>query len=389
MSNLEALLDACPRAPGFLWDWPGLMNTPVGPLLSRLEETPQNPVWHGEGSAGRHTRMVCEALAADPAFRALDTRPRQELAVAALLHDIGKIPATRLEGGVWTSPHHSAAGARMARELLWTEFGLCGTPEGQAFRETVCLLIRSHMLPGHILDQTDPQERLLRIAADGELCPDFSVERLCLLAQADARGRVAADVGELTDKIALCRQEAEEAGCLRGPGEFADAYTQRAYFKGRGVWRHQRAYDDTWGEVLLLCGLPGTGKDTWIGEHAAHLPQVSMDDLRRTMGISPTEEQGRVAQAAKEQARRHLRVREPFVWNATSLTVSTRGKMIGLFESYGASVRAVYLETGWEGNLRRNARRKKAVPESAVGKMLGKLAPPQRWEAQRVDWICV
>lgn len=383
------MLNTCPHAPEFTWDWAGVMNTPVGALLSKMEKIPQNPLWHGEGSAGQHTKLVCEELSADHVFRALPVRSQQELAVAALLHDIGKIPNTRLEDGQWTAPNHSTTGARMARELLWKEFGLCGTPENQSFRETVCLLIRNHMLPSHILEQADPEKRLLRIAAGKELCQGFTVERLCILAEADVRGRIAPDVEELLEKISLCRQEADAAGCLHGPGAFADAYTQRAYFQGRKLWREQSLYNDTWGEVILLSGLPGTGKDTWIREHCAHLPVVSLDELRRTMGVSPTDEQKRVAQAAREQARQYLRARQSFIWNATNLTELMRGQLISLFEGYGAAVRAVYLETNWEENLRRNAGRGDAVPVYAVEDMLGKLVPPQRWEAQQVEWYCI
>lgn len=389
MEKLEALLNACPHGPDFIWDWPGLMHTPVSALLSRMEEVRQNPVWHGEGNAARHTRLVCEALSADPAFRALPVRSQQELSVAALLHDIGKIPNTKLEDGQWVAPHHSTTGARMARELLWKEFGLCGTPENQSFRETVCLLIRHHMLPGHILDQADPEKRLLRMAADRKLCRDFSIEQLCLLARADVLGRIAPDTEELLEKVTLCRQEAEAAGCLNEPGTFGDAYTQRAYFQGRKVWRAQSLYNDAWGEVILLSGLPGTGKDTWIREHASHLPMISLDELRRIMGVSPADGQGSVVQAAKEQARKYLRARQSFIWNATNLTEPMRSKLISLFENYGAAVRIVYLETGWEENLRRNADRKDAVPEHAVEAMLGKLVPPQRWEAQFVEWYCI
>lgn len=389
VTKLEALLSACPHAPDYQWNWPELMKTPVGIWLSRMEDIPQNPVLHAEGSVGRHTKLVCEALAADPSFRASPARHQQEAAVAALLHDIGKIPNTRMEDGQWVSPHHSTTGARMARELLWKDFGLCGTAEGQAFRETVCLLIRNHMLPGHILDQADPEKRLLQAAADRELCHHFSIEQLCMLAQADVRGRIAPDTDELLERVALCRQEADMAGCLYGSGAFADAYTQRAYFKGRKVWREQSLYNDTWGEVILLSGLPGTGKDTWIREHASHLPMVSLDELRKTMDVSPTDEQGQVAQAAREQARGYMRAKQPFVWNATNLTEPMRGKLIELFEGYGAAVRVVYLETSWEETLRRNAEREDAVPERAIEDMLGKLVPPRRWEAQHVDWICV
>jgi len=385
---LQTLLSACPHAPDYRWDWHEIMKTAVGPLLSKMDLIPQDPIWHGEGSVGNHTRLVCEALASDPVFRALPVRSQPIMAVAALLHDVGKIPTTRQQDGRWTAPHHSTAGARMVRELLWTEFDLCGTREKQLFRETVCLLIRHHMLPGHILDQAKPEMRLLRTAADGELCADFSIQRLCMLAAADVRGRTAPDKEELLEKVALCVQEAETAGCLHQPGVFADAYTQRAYFQGRNVWRGQSLYNDAWGEVILLCGLPGTGKDTWIQKNCPQLPMVSLDELRTAMDVSPTEDQGRVAQAAKEQARKYLRTHQSFIWNATNLTESMRCSLINLFEGYGAAVRVVYLETGWKENLRRNTERKAQVPESAIADMLGKLVPPQRWEAQAVDWIC-
>ncbi len=389
MSKPENLLNACPHAPDYVWNWSSLMHTPVGALLSRMKEVPQDPTWHGEGDVYQHTRLVCEALAADPAFRTLPIRSQQELSVAALLHDVGKIPNTKLEGDQWVAPNHSATGARMAREMLWKEFDLCGTPEKQSFRETVCRLIRNHMLPGHILDQDDLERRLLRMAVDKELCQDFSIAQLCVLAQADVRGRIAPDTEELLEKVDLCRQEADAVACLHEPAFFADAYSQRAYFQGRGVWREQSLYDDTWGEVILLSGLAGTGKDTWIREHAAHLPVVSLDALRKTMGVSPTDKQGGVAQAAKEQARKYLRAKQPFIWNATNLTEAMRSKLVGLFEDYNAAVRIVYLETGWEENLRRNANRADAVPEHVVEDMLGKLIPPQRWEAQYVEWRCV
>lgn len=245
------------------------------------------------------------------------------------------------------------------------------------------------MVPGHILDQDDPEKRLLRMAADSELCRDFSIDRLCILARADVRGRIAPDTEELLEKVALCRQEADIAGCLYGPGSFADTYTRRAYFQGRRIWRAQSLYNDAWGEVILLSGLPGTGKDTWIREHAAHLPVVSLDELRSAMGISPVAEQGRVVQAAREQARKYLRARQTFIWNATNLTEPMRSNLVSLFEGYGAAVRIVYLETNWAENLRRNADRAAAVPEHVVEDMLYKLVPPQLWEAQYVDWYCI
>lgn len=386
---MQTLLACLPHPPQWRYDWPRLNETALQPYFNRMAKVQQHSEFHGEGDVLAHTHLVCEVLAAMPDFRTLPEKQRQALALAALLHDVGKIPCTRMEDGRWTSPGHSAAGAQMARDILWTAFGLCGTQEAQHLRETVCLLIRWHMLPGHILEREDADRKLIELAVQGQLCPDFSLHLLCMLALADARGRIAPDVEELCERAALCAAAAEERGCLHAPAPFASPVTQHAYLSGRNVWPQQELYDDAWGEVILLCGLPGTGKDTWIHRNHPELPTVCMDDIRRRMGIAPTEDQGRVIQAALEAARVHLRAHEPFVWNATCISPLMRQKPLRLFEQYGARVRIVYLETGWPENLRRNKERPYAVPESVIVRMLQNLQPPQRHEAQAVEWLCL
>jgi predicted kinase len=234
----------------------------------------------------------------------------------------------------------------------------------------------------------DTETTLLRLASNGDLTPRFTLKALCLLAEADRLGSVAADNPEMLERIELGRELCREAGCYEGPYPFASSHTRRRLFAGGAVWKDQDLYDDTWGEVVLMCGLPGTGKDTWIKANCPDLPVVSLDDLRLEMDVEPTENQGRVVQAARERAKALLREKRPFVWNATSLT-SLRAQQIDLFEQYHARVRVVYLETPWEENLRRNASRPDAVPEHVIDRMLARLEPPERFEAQAVEWICV
>ncbi len=150
----------------------------------------------------------------------------------------------------------------------------------------------------------------------------------------------------------------------------------------------QTLFDDTWGEVILMSGLPGTGKDTWIRENRPDLPVVSLDKIREELKVKPTDGQGEVIRTAQDRAREYLRKKQPFIWNTTGLTRETRQKASGLFERYGARVRTVYLETGWENRIERNAGRTEAVPESAVLRMLNRIEPPSPDEAQAVEWRC-
>lgn len=356
-------------------------------FASGMRQTPQSPRWHAEGDVLTHTRMVVDALDDVPGFNVLSERGRSILRAAAWLHDIGKTTQTRIVGGEIEAPGHSTAGSRMARKELWLNHGLCGSADAIRTREAVALAVRYHSFPPHAIDSDDAQIRLHRIASDGMLAPDFSIRMLCMLGRTDMQGRVCDDRDEMLEHIALCEELAVEEECLDAPYPFPTAATRRAYLSGRDVWKAQALHDDTWGEVVLMSGLPGTGKDTWIRRNLPDMPMVSLDDIRREYRISPTDPQGFVANVAKERARECLRRHEPFVWNATNLTEATRRQLVDLFESYRARVRIVYLETDWQTLLRQNGSREAAVPVKVIESMLGKLVPPEAHEASRVDWI--
>lgn len=389
MEEKNTVLRLTPAPPDWIVPWDALWRTNLGALLLQMAGVPQNPAYHGEGDALIHTQMVCEALVGLDQFRKLNERRRQEVFLAALLHDVGKIRCTRLEDGRWVSPRHAAAGAAMARELLWLDCGWCGRPEWQALRETVCALIRYHTLPLHAAYEADGAKRLLKAAADGAILPDFSIELLCLLAKADILGRTCGDRAELLEAVELCEVLAEEHGCLASPRPFPSRHTAYSYFSGKLELPDYELYDGAWGEVILMCGLPGTGKDTWIASHCPDKPVVSLDAIRAELGVLPGGPQKRAADEAKARAKALLREKRPFVWNATNLSADLRRGLVELFTDYHASVRIVYLETEWGEERRRNANRAAMVPEQAILRMLSKLTPPEGFEAHRVEWYCV
>ena len=157
----------------------------------------------------------------------------------------------------------------------------------------------------------------------------------------------------------------------------------------RTKWKDQELFDDTWGKVILLSGLPGTGKDTWIRENYPNLPVISLDEIRKELGISPTDNQGRVISEGHERARALLRQKTPFIWNATNISSQIRSTQIALFEQYGASVTTVFLETEWEEGLRRNSERRAAVPPAVIERLLSKLEMPESFECTSVIYKTV
>ena len=386
MTEFDQIIRYVPQNSDTKIDWQALNSTSLSPIFKRMAETMQNPEYHAEGDVLTHTKMVCEALICDPEYLNADENDKIILFLSALLHDIGKTVCTRLENGVLTSPRHSIVGAVMAREFLWHELSLSGTKEKQILRESISNLIRYHSFPPYAISAKDPQKRLITIAANGELATGFNIRKLCTLERADARGRVSKNESDHIERVEYCALAAEEACCLDAPYKFSSDYSKRAYFSGKLSWPGGEIYRDSFGEVILMSGLPGTGKDTWIEKNHPDMPVISLDRIREELRVSPLENQGPVIAEAHGRARAYLRKKTPFIWNATSINAQLRSKQISLFEEYGASVRTVFLETSMEEELRRNKERDREVPERVIMNMLSRLELPERHESETVEW---
>ncbi len=366
-----------------------LENSALFPYISRMSETFQQPDWHGEGDVLSHTLMVCQALIEDKEFGRLDPLKQMIVYTAAVFHDIGKIRCTKTENGRLISPNHALIGSKEARAILWKDFGLCGSETLRNIRECICTLIRFHTVPVHGFEKDNCERMIMSIAAMGELIPSFSLDLLRILVRADIKGRICDDHKELLESSELFFMLAEELGAFKAPVKFPSDTARRAYFLGKTYSSDTPWYDNSWGEIILLSGLPGTGKDYLTEKFYGDIPMVSLDKIRESKGISPTDPQRIVADEAKELSKKFLREKQPFVFNATNITSIIRKKNIDLFEQYGARVRTIFLETDWNTERTRNRSREKAVPEHAVEKMLDNLEPPQINECAAVEWKCV
>ena len=370
-------------------DWELLEGSALSAIFSDMKKTEQDSEYHGEGNVFNHTKMVTEAMVNLEIYREATERDRCVLFLAALLHDIGKIRCTRLEGGRLTSPHHAATGARMARAFMFENLGMSGNDDLRSVREAVCSLIRYHSFPPFAIRSDNPELKMLKIAANGELTPDFSIRKLCALEEADALGRVGISKNEYLERIEYCRILAEELNVCDKAHKFTTPYTERAYFLGKTKWRDGELYKSSEFEVVIMSGLPGTGKDTWINKNLPDIPMISLDEIREKHNISPIGPQGKVAAIGMETAKEDLRKKQPFVWNATSINYDLRSRLVSLCEDYGASVKIIFLETAFCEMLRRNRERDKNVPEATIRKMLSKLEIPERFESESVVWKTV
>lgn len=368
-------------------DYQNIEATILGSFEEGMRRTQQTPVWHAEGDVYAHTMMVVEALHGLPEYTQLGERQQYIMTIAALLHDIGKIPTTTWEENEWKAPHHAPTGSRMARKVLWKEYGLCGSLESMQVREAICLLIRYHSFPPHANDMENGVLRLHRLAANNLLVPDFSIRMLCMLSKADMLGRWCEDQQLQLEKIALCEEMAKKEKCYDSCYPFASDVVRQIYLSGQNPRKELELNDDTWGEVVLISGLPCPEKDTWISKTLPDMPIISLDNIWCEQKVLSKKEQSRLVNIAREQAKEYLQKHQPFVWNATNITSQIRKSLIELFETYQARVRIVYLETDWQTMHERNHQQEVVVPLDVKDKMLDQLVLPEVCEARNVEWI--
>jgi len=366
--------DVVPGGPDWTIDWQAIDDR-FG-WFRALKDCPQDPIHHAEGNVHIHATMVCEALVGQPAWRKLDEGDRCLMFWAALLHDVAKPRCTRTEPeGRVRSPGHSRHGQIMARKILW-QLGL-----EYARREMLCHLITHHQLPFFAIDKQDAARRV-HLVSHQTRC-----DRLAMLAEADAQGRICADQDRLLDNIELFRELCRQERCYDAPRRFASDHSRFCYFRTPDRSPDYEAYDDTRSQVTMLSGLPASGKDSFIAAMTGDATIVSLDAIRAELKIDPQDNQGRVVASAKERARQALRTGAPLIWNATNLSREFRQPLLGLFADYNAAVTIVYAETSPSEQARRNNERPDPVPGQVIERMLGRWQPPDLTECHQLKIV--
>lgn len=155
-------------------------------LLGDLMKVPQSPKYHPEGSVWNHTLLVLDNAGER---KHLSKNPRVFM-WSALLHDIGKAPATRVKKGKITAYDHDKWGEKLSIKFL-QEFS-----SDHKFINQVAKMVRWHM---QILFVT----KGLPFADIRKMASEVFIDEIALLGLCDRLGR-----GEMT----LDKRQEEEKG---------------------------------------------------------------------------------------------------------------------------------------------------------------------------------
>lgn len=341
------------------------------PWCRAMADCQQDAGWHSEGDVWTHTQMVCHQLPQLAEWEWLLAHEKLVMTFTALFHDSGKPLTSQLdpETGRIRSPKHAIKGEHLGRAILRdVECPLL-------VREEICRMVRFHGRPSFLLERSNPNHEVVSLSWS------VSNKLLYLFALADTRGRSTSEMTRPEENLLFWKVVAEENGCFDQPYPFANDHARFLFFRQPEPNLHYVPHEDYRCTVTMLSGLPGSGKDSWLLHNAPDLPVISLDDIRGELDVEATDNQGEVAQLARERCRELLRAKTSFAFNATNLLRQTRQRWIDLFADYNARIEMVYLEPSLSVILDQNKRRDRTVPAQVIRELADKCEPPTRTEA--------
>lgn len=355
------------------------------PQLSKLKTTPQDSYYHAEGDVWTHTKMVCNELLQLPEFKDADISSKFVMFYSALLHDISKPACTKTEeNGKITSAGHSKRGSVDARIDLWKKnvpFDL---------RERICNIIATHQVPFFAFaDNSNKNNKPLRTPEfiAHSLSYQLVLKELIAVAKADMLGRHYVKKQDSMDDISLFEELCKEQKCYENPKQFPDLNTKMEYFRSNGqISPDYPFYKETGARVIVLSGLPASGKNSWIAQNYPDMPVVSFDDAKEELGLSHGDNPGRAVHLVTDTAKSFLREHQDFIFNATHLSSQMRKKTLDLLFNYNAHVTIVYLEASEKEIKQRNTARDSSLPNKKIDEMLFKWEVPTAMEAHEIKY---
>lgn len=333
------------------------------PQFETLSSTGQSEKWHKEGDVLSHTRLVVsemEKLMADES----DNERYHLMVCAALFHDIGKGIRTFFdkEKAAYVTKGHGQAGAAITRTII--------EDEDVQLREKLCYMVRNHMALHHILEKDDSaiDRKLIEMSLGW-----VSVGDMLALCRCDDYGSIndVWDDDGKENKYMKIRAKAESLGCLEQPYQFSSSDQKHRFFAYGDMDEPCRSDGHPF-SVMVVIGLPGSGKNTYIDKYLSTLPSVSRDDIRKKMGLPGEKPQGDKAQEREvtkifdDEVYALLANKQSFVVNNVNMRPEYRMELLSKVSAHNVKIYYVYINTPVDIC---KERRKCMMPLSVIDRM--------------------
>ena len=353
------------------------------PEIKALIGCKQNSQWHQEGDAYNHTVNVVNEMQKIVDNNDIKTKHvRMLLLAAALFHDIGKPLTTYFDenDGEYHSKNHGLEGARLTRILFFDE------PDVY-FRESLIYMVRNHMDLHYIFGKSDKYKKKLIKLSFGmvpltymlwlNMADTYGSMSICESPEKrDVRFKI---INELMDELHIRWTNYMEYENRLTPYKELNNLVDLDI---KDVNQDKESFN-----VYIMCGLPGSGKSTYIKENFPNLPIISRDVFRYELGftsspdekiIAKPDEEKRITRLMNERIIEYCKAGKDFVIDNMNLRYTYRQAILNIALQYNAYITVIYIEApNIETCIKRRAGQ---IPANEYKRLLNTIDFPMPYE---------
>lgn len=134
-------------------------------------------------------------------------------------------------------------------------------------------------------------------------------------------------------------------------------------------------------ELVILIGLPASGKSSWCEENGKNYIVLSSDAIRKELGNEEDQTNNDlVFDILNARLRQHLADGASVIIDACNINRKNRHRWIATANHYKVPAHAVVFNVHPDICIIRNSMRQRQVPKEVIKRMLRKFEPPTTWE---------
>ena len=374
-------------------------------FLYQLKNTEQDIVWHAEGDVHIHTDMVLKEVYELIVLNNFTESEQFVLILSALLHDIAKPISTkkvfsdRDNRELVIAPNHEQKGMDYIfhKLLNYVDHKNRDFHDFMSYEEfiNIVTVVGYHQIPKKVVGTDFNRYTFANIAMK------VNPKLVYFLEVADFKGRTCYDTESQLDYLHLFKSYMDDFGYLDGFDK-ASLGIENEYVLHKGfnllktgeisMFDEAEAkffeHKNNHAELILLSGLSGVGKTTYIKENYSNHTIISFDDIRESLSFRENQkDNAEVVRIAKDRLKIHLARKEKIVFDATNIRIDLRDKILTIGHNYHALNKIVFLVDSLNNIIERDKKREYSVGEKVILTQEYNFQTPDKSEADDVSWV--